>query len=132
MSAGNPELGSAHIGDPTAIVSTFKVLLVQPTTITSRNGEVVDFEIEFDLDSRAVLNGPFILSFLLEHAVELHLIMDINGVTADWIYAPGPERVVQHVLERAGIEGTNRLTLSVYQGSMRFANLVLWHLVSLY
>jgi hypothetical protein len=43
MSAGNLEFDSARIGDPTAIVSTFKVLLVQPTTIASRNGEVVNF-----------------------------------------------------------------------------------------
>jgi hypothetical protein len=132
MSIEGSKIGSASIGDPPhppTTVSSFKVLHVQPTTITSENGEVVDLEWEFELYFPTVYDGPFIVSFLLEEAIDLHLIMSMNEVRANWIYNPGPERVVQHVLEGAGRDGANRFTLSVYQGSMRFANLIIWYLV---
>jgi hypothetical protein len=130
MSIEDPRPGSASVGHPIHTISSFKVLHGHPTTIASKDGEVVDYGFEFDLWDPTVFDGPFIVSFLLERAEDLHLIISMNEVRADWIYLPGPERVVQHVLEGAGTYGVNRLTLSVYQGSMRFANLILWYLVA--
>lgn len=106
----------------------FQVIHVSPMTLAV--GEDLDITFEFFLSKSVWLEKPILVSFLLIHAEDLQLNVSINDASYNWAYLPGPERVVQHVLENAGRRGVNQLTLTVHQGRFRFSDLVVWYLVT--
>jgi hypothetical protein len=106
----------------------FKVIRVAPVTLAV--GEDIDVTFGFFLGEHSSPEQEIIVSFMLEQSQDLELHVSINDVGYSQVYLPGPERVVQQVLTKAGRTGTNELTFTVRRGSFSFSNLVIWYYTS--
>jgi hypothetical protein len=103
----------------------FKVIRVAPVTLAV--GGDIDVTFGFFLGENFAPAQEMIISFMLEQAQDLELHVSINDVAYSRNYLPGPGRVVQQVLTKAGRTGTNELTFTVRRGSFSFSNLVIWY-----
>ena len=124
---------SGHVGDliepPEPRASAFKVIRKNPVTL--RVGADIDATFEFFFGKGARTNSQGIISFnLVVRSDDLTLGVDLNDTVGfEQDYLPGPQRVVQKVIEPAGKFGTNKLTFTVAKGSCRISDVIIWYYV---
>jgi hypothetical protein len=121
-------MGTITTGPSEPLGCAFKVIRVAPVTLAV--GGDIDVTFRFFLGQHSSPDQEIIISFMLELAQDLELHVSINDVGYSRAYLPGPERVVQQVLSKAGRSGTNELTFTVERGSFSFSNLVIWYYTS--